>query len=173
MKLLIMRIQTTDRKSLLICAGILSIQTRIKRRLHIMIKAIIFGAMMFTLFVFTGCWAPKSILTTANITQPVLVGKVKTIGGKPIENYDLKKEIPFNEPIENSRYFYTAIYYEGHGFTEQGSNLLDEKLLPLSDETSAMIIVDSIRFKVFSGYWFFAFRSANHGWLQGAKYYYK
>jgi len=129
-----------------------------------------FGIVVILLLLFSGCWAPKTILTTANITQPVLVGKVKTIGGKPIENSTLQVDTTFTATLQNSMYYYSAVYVYGHSIISQGSNLLDKQLLPLSDETSAMIVADQIRFKAVSGYWLFALYSANKGWIEGKKY---
>jgi hypothetical protein len=137
-------------------------------------KRFSFGTIVILLLIFSGCWAPKSIMTTANITQPVLVGKVKTIGGGPVENSELVGSNNFSALLQNSTYFYSAGYYYGSEVITQGSNLLDKQLLPLTastpDDTSSMIIANQIRFNVASGYWLFALYSGNKGWIDGAKY---
>ena len=128
-------------------------------------KKIYFG-LIAIIMVSSGCWAPKSIITASNITQPVLVGKVITIGGNPIEKTNLQSEAPFSAFISNAVGFAFNTTYTLH----QGSNLIDKQLLPLTYGSSGMLIADQIRFKVTSGYWLAACISYNKGWLDGAKY---
>jgi hypothetical protein len=136
-------------------------------------KRPIFGLLLLMIF-FSGCWAPKSIMTTANITQPVLVGNVKTIGGKKIDNPNLQEGTKFSAAIVNSMYYWSSGYYTGSRLVTEGSNVIDEQLLPLIDTTpigtTAILIVDQIRFNVKCGYWLFALYSGNKGWLDGIKY---
>jgi len=122
---------------------------------------------------FVSCWSPKSIVTTANITQPVLVGKVKTIGGGPVENSSLKNISSFSSAIQNSDYYWSTGYTYGSTTSREGSNKIDEQLLPIIDQQSdspSVIIVDSLRFKAVSGYWLFVMSSATKGSIKGAKY---
>jgi hypothetical protein len=138
-------------------------------------KLTIFGISIVLILIISGCWAHKSIMTAENITQPVLVGKVKIIGGKPIENSTLRSESHFSVGIVNSDYYYSSGYVSGSKIITQGSNLVDTQLLPFTDETqndsTAMIIADQIRFNVASGYWLFVLYSGNKGYIEGAKYY--
>ncbi len=131
---------------------------------------LVLGVMVFCLF--SGCMVPKCTLTTARIKQPVLVGKVKTIGGKPIENSNLQKDTLFNAKIGNSMlYFYTK-YWDDEIVTNQESFFLDMQLMPYTHDTSSMLIVDRVRFKIFDGNWLIIRYSVIIGWLEGAKYNY-
>lgn len=132
------------------------------------------GVIVFLLFLFSGCWAPKTILTTSNITQPVLVGKVKTIGGEPIENSILTASDSISASLTNSIFYYSTLYFYGYSNVFQGSNLIDTQLLPFIEKTpndpSAMLIANKIRFKAAGGYWLVALYSANKGWIDIKKY---
>jgi hypothetical protein len=138
-------------------------------------KIIKYVIYVFLLFLFTRCLISKSTLTAANITEPVLVGKVKTIGGEPIENSSLQQGVKFNASLTNSWYVITSGYSSVDRSTSQGSNQIDEQLLSISDnktkDSSAIIIADQIRFEATSGYWLFVLYTANKGWIEGAKYY--
>jgi PBP1b-binding outer membrane lipoprotein LpoB len=132
------------------------------------------GSLLLIMFLLSGCWATKSIITTANITQPVLVGNVKTIKGEKMDNNSVQIGTKFSAAIVNSIYFWSTGYSYGHNTITQGSNVFDEQLLPLIDsspaDTSSILIVDQVRFKVSSGYWLFALYSFNKGWIDGVKH---
>jgi len=138
----------------------------------IMKKGISLVILLVILLLFSGCWPRKTIMTAANITQPVLVGNVKTIGGNPIDNSDLQAVKPFSAKLENSSYVYAAVYFYGYQTLTEGSNLIDKQLLPIADDPSTLIIVDQIRFNVVGGYWLFVLYYANKGWIEGTKYKY-
>jgi hypothetical protein len=136
-------------------------------------KIIKLTGILLSLVFLTGCWAPKSVLTTANITQPVLVGKVKTINGEKSET--TKNEgTKFSAAIVNSIFVWSAAYAYGHTTVTEGSNVIDEQLLPLIDEVSqdkkTVLVVDQIRYDAMSGYWLFVLSSANKGWIDGYIY---
>ncbi len=126
------------------------------------------------LLLISGCWAQKEIITCANITQPVLVGKVKTIGGEPVESSKMLLEDKFSVSLKSYFLVWSTMYYGGWIIKADGSNKIDQQLIPLSDninsESPSMLIANSIRFNVLGGYWIFAFYSSNTGWIEGAKY---
>lgn len=138
-------------------------------------KGINFGVLMvFLLVLFSGCWAPKTIMTTANVTQPVMVGKVTKIGGAVMDTVHSESVSYFPLSLVNSQYVYSSGYYYGSQFITQEPNIIDEQLLVYIDNdpnsSTSMIQAKQIRFKVSGGYWLFAFYSANKGWIDCAKY---
>jgi hypothetical protein len=134
-------------------------------------KVINIGILAMLATLLSGCWAPKCVMTTANITQPVLVGKVETIKGKPLANNSLDSISKFSATIKNSIFIYSTAYYYGHRIENQGSSLLDKQFLPLTDNNSeGKIVADQIRFNSGGGYWLFALYSVSQGWIEGKKY---
>jgi hypothetical protein len=101
------------------------------------------------------------------------VGKVKTINGEKSET--TKNEgTKFSAAIVNSIFVWSAAYAYGHTTVTEGSNVIDEQLLPLIDEVSqdkkTVLVVDQIRYDAMSGYWLFVLSSANKGWIDGYIY---
>lgn len=121
----------------------------------------------------TGCYAPKSVLSTPNVTQPVLVGNIKNIKGEKINPERVQEGTRFSADIENSIYFWTALYSYGYTTITEPSKVIDSQILPIIDERpidpNALIVVDQIRYKVTAGYWLFVMYSANKGWIDGTK----
>lgn len=125
-----------------------------------------------------GCWPPPSTITTTNITQPVLVGKIKSIGGKLADKKQLYQSNKFSASITNSEETFALpaiiIGFWGWRTRIEGSEIFDKQLLPIvnapPNDSTTMIMVDSIRFSVTSGYWLFLLLTGNYGWLDGAKY---
>jgi hypothetical protein len=122
----------------------------------------------------SGCWASKTVMTSANITQPLLVGKVITIGGGKIESNSSMEGTKFSAALVNSMSVWSTGYYYGSNTVREGSNFIDKQLLPLIDESAtsgnSLLIVDQLRYDVMCGYWLFYLYTGNKGWLDGFKY---
>ena len=121
----------------------------------------------------TGCYAPKTILSTPNVTQPVLVGNIKNIKGEKFDPERIQEGVRFSADIENSDFFTFAVYSYSYVITTEPSNIIDSQILPIIDERpidpNAMIVVDQVRYKVTAGYWLFVMYTANKGWIDGSK----
>ena len=130
--------------------------------------------LIICLLIVEGCWPPASIITSANATQPILVGNVKLIGGKPISKKDMLKSYPFSISVTNSFEVYTSGRMTSTKTLTEGSNLVDVRLeqatSSLLNDSNSAIMADSIKFDAWAGYWIFAAAWKNKGTLEGAKY---
>jgi hypothetical protein len=126
------------------------------------------------LLILEGCWPSPSVITTANATQPVLVGNVKIIGGKPVAKKDMLKSNPFAISVTNSFQVYSSGYSTSSKRISEGSNVVDVRMQQVSgsltNDLNSVIMADSIQFTAWSGYWIFAMAYKNEGTLIGAKY---
>ncbi|MFC0876357.1 hypothetical protein ACE01N_07165 [Saccharicrinis sp. FJH2] len=123
----------------------------------------------FLLFVVEGCWAPKLVITSANVTQPVMVGNIRTIGGKQQIDTLQYSRSEFTANIQNFDYFWSAVYVYGYSTLNEGSNKIDAQLLPMIDtgDSYVSLRINSVDFNVAGGYWLFVYSSYTKGKLKG------
>jgi hypothetical protein len=121
-----------------------------------------------------GCWPRPTVLTTSNVTQPVLVGKVVHIGGSDTTLAGRTCVYPFKVPVENSSTLVNLGYWARSWTIRQGSNVCDEGFLPISGSTATgpteILMVDTVEFSVDHYFLLFYVARGTYGTLNGGIY---